>query len=608
MAGDSAKKILPATVVSPTAPHDPQELLVVRTNIAKQGIQPPPPTTGQIGQGITLPGAAVESRRQPPAPQRQQLSHLEDDDISTFFKNRRVIVQGSFGMSMFTKSLVTFFILLTAFIASWNYVSPLRPMVQDWAFETLRFSPAAYIPVWTKKAKIFKKRSLSVDQWVKPDAMARDSRIGASLAGPIDPMFQSVVFGYWPQVEAFTQARCPRWQATHECAVRAWYLAYRGIKAPLRAVVTLDVEKLPARDRIFFSYATAMVLDGPQGSVLLSRTQELAKSDAVVGPMIFDARLKYLIQNGTANAVQDFIQRMPETGVSTGELSKWRALQYVVSRSLDKRPFGDSAQPTRALFVSLQKFPGVFKSDPVAFAKVAPVALSLGLVKPIVNIASSAFADASKSPMDSGLRRDMGVLLARALMLDGQLPLASERLKMAQKLDGSDAVTNHILGAIALESRSRERIKEASVYFDQALKGQDRWESHFGRLLSLIRGGHLKDAERAATILRSRMNKDNEMWILLAISEYKLAAAKEASEDLTKSILRQQVRILAGIYDRNPWSTWAGRLYVEALKRSGQSALAATIAAKMDDVSSKTSYLSSAEFMLSPTGPFALMR
>jgi hypothetical protein len=601
---NGAKKILPPTEVSAPQPQGGDELLVVRVNAQKQPVQPPPDRHAQIGQGIALPGAGMY----PPAKPAVQ----EDDEISTFFKNRRMIAQGSFGMHPVTKFLIFLLILTASALVSWNYVEPLRIKAQVWCVENLQISPAAYMPVWTKKAKIFKKKSLALNPLTGSETSgflgSRGHGGGSMSRVPMDPMMQSVVFGYWPQVEAFTQARCARWQATHECAVRAWYLSYRGLKSSLRAAAMLDWSLLPVRDQIFFHYAKSVALDGPQSVASFAKALELAARDEAAMSMISDARLKYLIRSARPAAVQEYFQQMPARGVSEAERSKWRALGYIASGTFDKLSAEGKNQSVKALSQALQKFPGVFKSDPLAFAKIAPVALTLGVVKPVIAIAGSGFSDAAKLPMDPGLRRETAVILARALMLDGQLAQASERLKTAQKLDGPDAATNHFLGALALESRSSSRMREASGYFEMALKGQDRWESLYGRLLSLIRSGQMPEAGRVAATLRGKMTKDNEMWILLALAEYKLGTAKSASDDLAKAILREQTRILSGVYEKHPWSTWAGRLYVDALTRSGQISLSQKIAAKMDDVSSKTSYLSSPEFILSPTGPFALMR
>ena len=595
MTQNGAKKILPPTEVSAPKPQVADELLVVRPVGQKQPGQAQPNRQGQLGQGIALPGAGMYPPARPHPP--------EEDDISTFFKNRRMIAQGSFGVNPLVKLLIVVLILMASLVISWNYVEPVRTKGQAWSLETLRVNPAAYMPVWTKKAKIFRRKTLAADPFTGRETFG----VSGMNRVPRDPLMQSVVFGYWPQVEAFTQARCPRWLATHECSIRAWYLAYRGMKSSLRAIISLDWSSLPMRDQIFFHYAKSVVTDGPQSLASFAKASELASRDELANAMIFDARLKYLIRNGRPSELQELFQQMPSSGASEVEQNKWRTLSYIATGTFDRLPTASKPQSIKALSQTLQKFPGAFKSDPIAFAKIAPFALNLGVVKPVITIAGSAFADASKLPMDPGLRRDAGVILARALMLDGQLAQAAERLKTAQKLSGPDAVTNHLLGAIALELRSRDRMRDAAGYFALALKGQDRWESLFGRLLSSIRVGQLQDAGPTASLLRSKMNKSNEMWILLVLAEYKLATSKTAADDLAKSILREQTRILAGILEKNPWSTWAGRLYVEALNRSGQVSLSQKIAAKMDDVSSKTSYLSSPEFVLSPTGPFALM-
>lgn len=55
---------------------------------------------------------------------------------------------------------------------------------------------------------------------------------------------------------------------------------------------------------------------------------------------------------------------------------------------------------------------------------------------------------------------------------------------------------------------------------------------------------------------------------------------------------------------------WQGlaKLYADALAKSNQVEMSQQIRMKIDDLASKTSYLSSAEYMESPIGPFALMR
>ncbi len=597
MSKDGVKKILPPTKVSPSAPQIADELLVVRPAAGKNPGQQQPSRQGQLGQGIALPGAAIYPAMKPQQPH-------EEEEISTFFRTRRMIAQGSFGMNPLLK-LALFVLLLGAVLTiSWNHAAPVRIRGQKFMMDTFQVNPSAYIPVWTKNAKIYKRRMASARPLYED--LGAGSTSGKTPA--VDPLVQAVVYGLWPQVESFSQARCSRWLATHECAVRAWYLSYRGMKASLRSLTTLDLSLLPLRDQILFQYAISVALDRGQSAVAFAKAQELSKGDDVAQSMIFDARLKLLIREARTAEVSDLMRQMPSSGVPESEKSKWRALDFFGTGAFDQLSSAGRAQSIKAFSQSLQKFPGVFKSDPLALVLVSSLALKKGLVKPIAAIASSAVADAAKVPMDPGLRREMATALARALMLDGQLSQATERLKLAQKLDGPDAVTNHVLGSLALESRSRDRIKDALTYFNLALKGQERWESLFGYLLALTRVGQLQDATRTAGLLRAKITKDNEMWILLAMAEYKLAAVKGASDESAKFILREQTRILSAVHEKNPWSTWAGRLYVEALTRTGQLTQAQKIVAKMDDVSGKTSYLSSQEFLASPTGPLALLR
>jgi hypothetical protein len=62
------------------------------------------------------------------------------------------------------------------------------------------------------------------------------------------------------------------------------------------------------------------------------------------------------------------------------------------------------------------------------------------------------------------------------------------------------------------------------------------------------------------------------------------------------------------IYNKHPQWSGLANLYTEALTGSGQMDAAQKVRMSMDDMSAKTSYLSSSEFMASPIGPFGLMR
>ena len=64
--------------------------------------------------------------------------------------------------------------------------------------------------------------------------------------------------------------------------------------------------------------------------------------------------------------------------------------------------------------------------------------------------------------------------------------------------------------------------------------------------------------------------------------------------------------LLSPLYKRNPAAVALGTLYRAALDKIGKDQEAERIRAKLDDVQSKTSYLSSVETMQSPVGPLAL--
>jgi hypothetical protein len=110
----------------------------------------------------------------------------------------------------------------------------------------------------------------------------------------------------------------------------------------------------------------------------------------------------------------------------------------------------------------------------------------------------------------------------------------------------------------------------------------------------------------AANLVTAK-TKENELWVSLALARYKLAVAG-SSGNLSPARYKEVADSIAWVYVKHP--DWQGlsKIYADALVGSGQNSEAQKIRMSMDDMSSKTSYLSSAEFLESPIGPFGLMR
>jgi hypothetical protein len=234
-------------------------------------------------------------------------------------------------------------------------------------------------------------------------------------------------------------------------------------------------------------------------------------------------------------------------------------------------------------------------------------ALRLGLSKPILQMSGMMALESARLQFDPALRRELSGVYARAALFEGQPAAAEERLRSVQRQDGPDAALSHLLGSALLGERSAPKAVEAARLFQTAFKSGGAWQSGYGYFIALIRSGHFAEAGKLVGALRRLRSPSNEIWIDMALAEYNLIHAK-ASGDGATARYREIANGLSGSYVRHPdWPT-LGRLYGDALAGAGQSAEAAKVRAKMDDVSSKTSYLSSPELAQSPVGPLAMLK
>lgn len=93
----------------------------------------------------------------------------------------------------------------------------------------------------------------------------------------------------------------------------------------------------------------------------------------------------------------------------------------------------------------------------------------------------------------------------------------------------------------------------------------------------------------------------------MALVEFKLTRAK-ASPKTSASYFRSIASELAPIYTKNQTWPTLSELYVSALFGAGQSDLARKVQSIADQQSERVRYIGSSEFLVSPFGPYALMR
>lgn len=563
------------------------------------------PAQHQIGQGIVPVGQ--------PAPLVRHEPQFANDDISTFFRNRQMVAQGSFGLSPILKFLIFVCIVGAAFLFGWNYAAPVRTHTQSYVDKYFDLNLADYVPVWTKKAKAFHK--LREKEYLQRQQEASRAS-SASSAAPIDSIYTAVTSGLWPRVESYVTSKCPRWSASSGCAVRAWYLSYRGQRPTLRSISGIGADqmaKLTTRERAVFRLAMSILADGPQSEQLFQQALELTTKDPTFQRMLVDARLKWLLKDYQPKQMETFIAKIRQIPASAEDLSKWKSMELAARLNAYPNEFavGAGRGQRKQIGETLTQHPGVFKSDPVAFIGIAGPALRLGLAKEVTSIADALAMESFQAGVDPSLRREIYLLGARGLMLQGDLQQAAERIKALQKKDGSEAVGNHLLGSIYLEMRSSARLSEAIQLFSQAAQARNAWQSYVGLLLAQTRLGKIADGNRTAATLASLKTSPkssaSEHWIQVAINEYKMAVAKTGG-DLSLSRYKEIANSLSGLYARYPLWRYLASTYAEALENSGQRAEAEKVRLKMDDESSKKSYLTSSEFLESPFGPYVFMR
>ena len=603
MSQDSSKKTVPSPREAGLEYNEAQPLgfQVVRPLNQQSNQASNQASNQQIGQGIVAPG--------PQSPVVRHEAQFVNDDISTFFRNRQAVAQGSFGLNPILKFFIAVSVVTAGFITSWNYAEPVRKHAQKFGVTVFDISFSDFVPVWTKKAKAFQNQS-EKEIVIKAFHSAK-AKVSAS-GTPIDPIYLSVVSGFWPQIESYIASRCPRWEPTSGCSVRAWYLAYRGMKPSLRPVQSMNpsaLAKLSSREQAMFSFAKAASMDGLSSEQVFRQALVMTSNDPDFRKLLFDARFKAVLRDDRSKEIPSMINLSRELAATNADLSKWRSMEIAmrVTNLSSKADLKAYKVYAKQIAETLRNYGGSFKSDPLAFITIARAGLRLDLGKNVSAISDALTADSSSAALDPSIRREMYMISARALMLSGDLTQAAERIKVLQRKDGADAVSNHLLGSIYLEMRSPTKVSDAVTLFQQASKAKSTWQSQAGLLLALTRTGKISDGNRIASALLTQKTTANDLWIQIVMAEYKLAIAK-AGGDLSFARYKEVASSLSGIYARYPnWQSLAG-VYVDALSNSGQEAEAQKVRLKMDDVSAKKSYLSSAEYLESPTGPFVFMR
>ncbi len=558
---------------------------------------------------VTVSPPAQSSKHQPAGIPPAGATLLDtQEEISTFFRNRHAAGHGYKSFGPILKICVFICVFTMSLLVAWNHVSPARVALFKFGQTYLGVRLTDYIPAWTKRAKTFERRADRKFGLHQPGARAF-TPLGAV---PVDSPYQLVVAGQWLKFEAEIAGKCSSWVVSPACAYKAWYAAYRGGTKDLRPILNFRRESLsvlPRREQSVFLFASSAAQEGSQADRYFKDAVNLVANDPMHQRMLFDARYKHLLRTGTNTQRRDLIQLFKLSSSNAADISRWAALDLaqtpvakVLSLTADEK-----SNLAKKMNDTMQQNVRQLSGDPLAFVAIANFGLSVGSVRSIIGPAVSQAEESFKLKMDPGIRRELVLLAARSLFLNGEHPKAIQLLRLLHQKDGGHALVSHMQGAIFLDMKGSDQFQGALDSFRQAVRMNDAWQSQVGVLAALVRAGKLREAAPVATSLSARQNPENWHWIKLALAEYKLAAARAKGAGRQDSY-QQLAKSLEQFYSSHPQWLSVSRIYFEALSGSGRHEEARIVRSKIDELDAGIDQRSSYDFLASPTGPFVVLR
>ena len=545
-----------------------------------------------------------------------------EDEISTFFKNRQLANKSSRGKGFFSKVALIAASTALSSLLLWNYSDGMRIKVQKYGVELANVNLAAVMPAWSRKAKAFKRETPSELVASRGDKPAFGSNKDPMLP-PVELMYSNVEWGNWPVVENFIRNSCSKWVVDYPCSVRAWYLAYRGMKGVLRPVQVMDLKapKLPPntistqRIRAAFLFAKSTSATGAVGENFFNEAMLLLGKDSAFKIMLFDARFKNALHSGRRDEISKMSAIIPSLNASPDMIAKWSLMDNSARLLIQFPTYSaeSSAIAKKNLGPLVTKAAGAIYRDAEGLLTLQKNLLRLGLGKDVLKISRSfeefqgiGEVDSRASHLDPELRLDYDTSYVRAALLDKNKNAAVVRLNKMRDRKQMDSIGRHLQASIYLDSQLNTDGALAVAAFNSAIAAHDSWQSEAGYLLALTKTGNLNDAKKVAVKLQRLSNPGNADRVTIAISEFQMAIAK-GSGAKAASRYAEVAATLGAVFARHPTWTKLASLYASALSGANKTAAAQAILLKNDVILSKTSYFSSPEYITSPFGPLALM-
>lgn len=619
MANDGAKKIDNADPAAPSGSlADEQRLLVVRP-AGQFTNEPTPIRSSTRPDNLQDPNAAPRrvnlqqaGRHETDLNLRENQGGQFDDELATFFRYRRLASQNRFSLvpvlAAIGKIMVAVLVLCLIFVLCWNHAATFRVKFQSLGISYLGINFAENVPSWSKKSKLFRKQNTTE----LGEFHSRDGRPTAPVSDAMkNPILSSVARGYWAKVERVVYPGCKTWQVTSDCSLKAWHMAYKGMRATLKPITNFDlqqIQKLPKTDQVLLLFAMSQAVIGQRADELFDQALKLAIFDRGVQRLIFDARMKNITRESQVILLPRTIGQMSQIEARPADKLKWKILEMVAR--LNVKPIGSDRNFDDLLRKQIGELIrsdlGLLKTDPVSFILIAKPALRLGLGKEIALIGEAVTVQEDPKDFDPALYRDISIFAIRANMLKGDIGKAQILSATLHKRVGVDAMSAHLLASANLSTQISLNAVRSTELFKTAIKGQNYWQSHLGYFLSLTRSGKLTEAEKYLAKINQLSSPSNIVWFKMAKAEFALAKA-QASGLTRASYFSAIASDLSPLYDKNKsWPTLS-RLYSEALLKSGKTALAQKVQIAADIQADRVRYVASSEFLSSPFGPYALM-
>lgn len=619
MANDGAKKIDGSNPAAPSASlADEQRLLVVRP-AGQFTNEPTPIRSSTRPDNPQDPNAVIRHTNLQQAGRHETDPNLKenqggqfDDELATFFRYRRLASQNRFSLvpvfAAIGKISVAVLVLCSIFVLCWNHAATFRVKFQSLGISYLGINFAENIPAWSKKSKLFRKQNTTeLGQF-----HAREGRPAAPVSEAMkNPILSSVARGYWAKVERVVYPGCKTWQVTSDCSLKAWHMAYKGMRATLKPIANFDVQqiqKLPKTDQVLLLFAMSQAVIGQRADELFDQALKLAAFDKGVQRIIFDARIKNITREGQVIVLPRTMGQMSQIEARPADKLKWKTLEMIAKLNVktlgSDRAFDDLLR--KQMGELMRSDVGLLKADPVSFILIAKPALRLGFGKEIAFIGEAVTVQEDPKDFDPSLYRDISIFSIRANMLKGDIGKAQILAATLHKRVGVDATSAHLLASANLATQISSNAVRAIDLFKTAIRGQNHWQSHLGYFLSLTRSGKLSEAEKYLAKINQLSNPSNIIWFKMAKAEFALTKS-QSSGSTRPSFFSAIASDLAPLYDKNKsWPTLS-RLYSEALLKSGKTALAQKVQMAADVQADRVRYVASSEFLVSPFGPYALM-